>query len=386
MPGLQNLKYVLLILLNGSILHCGIAAAEEPLHTTILLESRVPGHAETMWHPVLHKETEESGFNIEVTGGGHGDPLLVSDLERANKPESLSGANLLEMSLHDAIAACDEGDINLLPLHRILPDGAALADYIWNGVQPCAIGHSVWATYPVFDASRYTDESAPLLLQDFFNTTAFPGKRAMKKSPRAIVEWVLMIHGISRHDIYPALSSGEIWPLIEKSLELLAPEIFWVDTDQEALELLDNGSASFAMVSSNNLVRTIAENKKRQRSVDHYGVIWNGAVAHMSLLAIPKNSATDGLIDFLRVITAPIRNLQLSTSLGYAPVSRGQSTFVNSDYLKALPVDEHASDLLWSNEKWWREQGGAIEALFHSFAERTFQLETAQKDESIFGG
>ena len=294
--------------------------------------------------------------------------------------------NLLEMTLHDAISACDSGDLNLLPLNRVLPDGAALADYVWNGVQPCAIGHSVWATYVVFNEKKYTGKPVPVLLQDFFNPVTFPGKRAMKKSPQAIVEWVLLNYGISRQDIYPALSSDNIWGLIEKSLQQLAPEIIWVDTDQEALELLDSGLASFAVVSSHNLVRKIAKVAKQKQSSEHYGVIWNGAVAQMSLLAIPKNSTIDGVIEFLRLITDPIRNLQMSTALGYAPASRGQTALINARYRRALPVDDHSNDLLWSNDKWWREHGGELESLFHSFAERTFQMETAQKEDTIFDG
>ena len=150
--------------------------------------------------------------------------------------------------------------------------------------------------------------------------------------------------------------------------------------------MLDNDSASFAMVSSYSLVRKIAENKKRHQLLVDYGVVWNRAVAHMSLLSIPKNSTTDGIIDFLRFITDPMRNLQMSTALGYAPVSREQSALINNDYRKALPVDDHTNDLLWSNDKWWREQGGEIETLFRAFVERTFQLKTAKKEKTVFDG
>jgi len=363
MSGLQNIKFVLLVFLVGSIVRCGIAAAGERSYQTIRLESHVSGHIDSMWSPVLHAKAEESGYSIEAHA--HNPSSLAGTISPLELQEWGTETNLLEMSLHDTISACDNGDIHLLPLKRILPEEAALSDYVWNGIQPCAIGHSVWATYTVFDATRYVGESAPALLQDFFDTTAFPGKRAIKKSPQAIVEWALLNSGISKQDIYPALSSENIWPLIE---------------------LLDNDSANFAMVSSYSLVRKIAENKKRHQPLDDYGVIWNRAVAHMSLLSIPKNSTTDGVIDFLRFITDPMRNLQMSTALGYAPVSREQSALINNDYRRALPVDDHTNDLLWSNDKWWREQGGEIEALFRAFVERTFQLKTAKKVKAVFDG
>ena len=386
MSGLRNLKSVLPIFLICLMVPCNMVAAEERLNKAIRLESHLLGHLDSMWNPALRNKWKESGFSISNSTSTQGTPPLLDSITMAKKSERRVDANLLEMSLHDVISGCESGDLNLLPLHQVLPDGVTLADYVWNGVQPCAIGHSVWATYPVFDTTRYIDRSAPVLMQDFFNTTAYPGKRAMKKSPQAIVEWALLTSGIPRRDIYRALSSDKIWPLIEKKLQQLASEIIWVDTDQEALELLDSGSDRFAMVSSYNLVRKIAENNKLRRSSDHYGVIWNRAVAHMSFLAIPKNSEADGVLDFLRFIIDPICNLQMSTALGYAPVSRGHASLINERYRRALPVDSNTDDLLWGNDKWWREQGGEIEELFQSFAERTFQLETAQKGKNIFDG
>ncbi len=386
MSGLRKLKSVLWVVLIGSISHCSNAISGDLQDKKIRLDSRVSGHVESMWDPVFRAQNKYSGFSIEAANGGWDKPSLVHNIAPFESSEWRSDANLIEVSLHDAIAACDSGDLNLLPLERILPDGAALADYVWNGLQPCAIGHSVWATYVVFDEKKYTGKSAPVLLQDFFNTVAFPGKRAMKKSPRAIAEWVLLNTGISRQDIYPALSSDNIWSVIEKSLQELATEIIWVDTDQEALELLDSGLASFAVVSSHNLVRKIAKIAQQRQPLGHYGVIWNGAVAHMSLLAVPKNSAIDGVIEFLRLVSDPIRNLQMSTALGYAPVSRGQLALINSRYRRALSVGDLSNNLLWGNDKWWREHGSEIESLFHAFTERTFKMETAQKEDNIFDG
>jgi len=50
------------------------------------------------------------------------------------------------------------------------------------------------------------------------------------------------------------LSSDDAWAVIEDALEKLLPDVLWVETDSEALALLDSGAASFALVSSQNLV------------------------------------------------------------------------------------------------------------------------------------
>lgn len=368
MFGLQKIISVLPVLL-GITLAPGSSDAEVVSDKIIRIDSHVTGHVHTMWNPVLRHETAESGYLIKV---------FESTTDRVS-------ANVVEMSLHDAVAACDRGDLNLLPLNRVLPEGSVLGDYIWNGIQPCSVGHSVWVTYAVFDTTNYVGKAEPAVLQDFFNTKMFPGKRAIKKSPKTIAEWILLSSGVARRDIYSALSTAAVWPLIKETLQNLGPEIIWVNSDREALQLLDSGEATFAMVSSQNLVRQIAAEKNRFKPAERFGVIWNGAVAHMSLLAVPKNSATDGAIDFLRYITDPVRNLQMSTALGYAPVSRSQTALIDYRYRQALPVNAQTNDLLWGNEKWWREKGGALQEMFSKFTEQFFETETAQNKDLLVG-
>lgn len=336
-------------------------------------ESRLPGHVDSMWRHFQELYEKQS----EVVVG----------FESQNADASEFNSDIVELTLHDAISACDQGEINLLPYNSILSERNQLDAYIWNAIQPCAIGHSVWADVIVFDQTRYVGESAPVLLDDFFNIEAFPGKRALNKSPRVIAEWAMLNKGVSRQDIYAALAGDNAWEWIEDSLQLLGPEIHWVDTDEEVLALVDSGAVTFGVVSSPSLVRQISQNKSLDQSVDHYGVIWHKSIAHMSLLAVPKRSATtmnadrlssDELLGFLQFVTEPLRNLQLSTSLGYAPVNDGHTVLIDRAYRRALPVNTQADNLVWSNDKWWRENGRELERKFTEYMERPFVVTTAQ--------
>jgi len=229
MFGLQKIVSVLPILL-GVLLAPGSSVAETVSDKIIRLDSHVIGHEHTMWNPVFRHHTAESGYVLKVSENGLNE-LTIAELTTASgasigtSVESGTdqvSANVVEMSYHDAVAACDRGDLNLLPLNRILPEGSVLGDYIWNGIQPCSVGHSVWATYVVFNTTNYVGKAAPALLQDFFNTKLFPGKRAIKKTPETIAEWILLSNGVSRKDIYRALSTAAVWPLIEETLQDLS--------------------------------------------------------------------------------------------------------------------------------------------------------------------
>ena len=374
----RNLIYMLSVQL---VLICVVgnmafARAESAIEATfdkrgIKLESGFPDHSESLWrvfNESLSKDLE-LGVSVSFFAGAY----LNLD------------ADIVELNLHDAISACARGEINLLPYHQILPDNMDLADYVWNGLQPCAVGHSVWADLITYDSTLFLNKPEPVSFEDFFNIEDFPGKRAIKKTPRALAEWSLMLDGVRRQDVYSALTGDDAWSQVEIALELLDQQILWVDHDHEALELLDQGHASFALVSSQNLVRRIEERKKYELPYNHYEVIWSEAIAHMNMLAVPKkrqlpvqSGPQEKTLEFLRYVMDPYRNLQLSTTLGYAPVSRLHTGFIDETYRAVIPIDTQLDSLFWSNDKWWREAGYEIEVKFRQYLARSYLLKVAE--------
>ena len=371
----------IVLLLTMAALGLGVSNAHAQKNTNIsehhatglIVESRVKGHGESLWMHFNDSHSHELSFEVVPKLGQQGDREYRSDI--------------VEMLLHDAIAACESGDINLLPLDRILSKRNKFSDYVSNGLHPCGIGHSIWADFIAFDATMYINQPAPNSIRDFFDPDAFPGKRALKKSPRSLAEWILLLSGGSPVELYSMLSEENAWDKIEDTLRLIEPEIVWVDTDHEALQLLDAGAVRFIMVANYNLVRRIDARRKSELPFDHYGVVWSDVIAHMSMLTVPKQrlraeaslsaTAPEQSLEFLRYMLEPMRNVQLSTALGYAPVNRLQVDFIDKAYRKAMPVDLQPGSFFWGNNKWWREMGSGIEKKFSEYIEKSGSIKTA---------
>ncbi len=339
---------------------------------SITLRSSISSHAETLW----------SGLDSTYTNR----TVLKRPLNLTVLPEQqvYADADLVEIPLHDAISACDEGRLNLLPLHRMLYGNASyFRSIVPNGIQPCSVGHSLWATVVVFDQEAIRDDSPPALIQDFFNTQAYPGRRAIKKSPRAFVEWVLLNNGYPSNQLYSVMALEQAWIAVESALTDLSAEIVWVDSDLQALELLDSGEVAFAAVSSENVVRKMASSS--QVKPDEYGVIWDGAIAHMTMLAIPKNSSANDAMELLRYVTDPTRNVQMSSAYGYAPVHAAQADLIEDRFHHALPMGAQLNNLVWGNSKWWREEGEELEEMFLDFVNRPTITDTASLDVDPIG-
>jgi len=318
--------------------------------------SHISGHASFLWSTFATDVLNDTQNKVNIVD-------VYADRRM------LEAADIVELNMHDAISACDSGALNLLPLHELKPSNGIIShQYTANSIQPCSIGHSIWADVVSFDKRQFSSDLTPEKISDFFNFEKFPGKRAIKKSARGLFEWILINDNYSYNEIYLALSRASSWDTISNLLTSMHKEIIWVDTDNQALELVDEGLAVFAAVSSHSLVRRVFENTGlKNRSSNHYGVVWQGAVVHMNFLALPKNRNAERALELLKFAIEPERNLLHATSVGYTPVRADQVALIKERYRQVSPIDYHLDDVLWGNSKWWRETGRPLELRFYKF-------------------
>ena len=164
--------------------------------------------------------------------------------------------DVVELGLHDAINRCDDGELMYLP-PGLAGVEDAIEDFVPNALQPCAIGQLMWSTMIAFDVGgSHHGQQQPGRIDDFFNTDAFPGGRAIKNSPRALMEWALVSSGIPPDRVYEVLSDTDsAWELVEKQLQRIEDHIVWVENDEQALQYLKSNVVVFAPVSSSLVLR-----------------------------------------------------------------------------------------------------------------------------------
>ncbi|MCP4417405.1 MAG: ABC transporter substrate-binding protein, partial [Chloroflexi bacterium] len=106
--------------------------------------------------------------------------------------------DIIDMTMDDALLACEQNLVQRLELSKILapsPDGLEPEkDFIAGALLPCGVAHLSYSTLIAYDDRAFTGEK-PQRIADFFNVKRFPGKRALRKQPSAILEWALMTEG-----------------------------------------------------------------------------------------------------------------------------------------------------------------------------------------------
>ena len=116
--------------------------------------------------------------------------------------------DIVDVEMSDAVRGCDEGllepiDHSTLPA---APDGTpATDDFIPGSLLECAVANIVWSTVFAYDTSKTSGVSG---LADFYDLEKFPGKRGLRKNPKANLEMALIADGVAPGDVYEVLSTA----------------------------------------------------------------------------------------------------------------------------------------------------------------------------------
>lgn len=146
--------------------------------------------------------TRATGIKVRpVRYGGGVDALRA----RAEK----EGWDVADMMEDQAISACDAGLLAKVDVGEAAKDHEGIAaadDFLPGALRDCSVAQNVYPTVFVFDDRAFLGEK-PVKISDFFDLQRFPGKRALQRTPDAILEWALTAEGVPIIQVYDLLST-----------------------------------------------------------------------------------------------------------------------------------------------------------------------------------
>lgn len=167
------------------------------------------------WGGAYTVSQTEAYYKPWMAATGHKINSVDSDNPAAPIKAQVEAGNvsidIADVEYSDAVRYCDEGlleeiDSSSLPA---APDGTpATEDFIEGAITDCAVANIVWSTVFAYDSSKITGDK-PTTLADFFDTEKFPGKRGLRKSPKANMEMALIADGVAPADVYATLETDE---------------------------------------------------------------------------------------------------------------------------------------------------------------------------------
>ncbi|MTH61226.1 ABC transporter substrate-binding protein [Paracoccus litorisediminis] len=233
--------------------------------------------------------------------------------------------NVADVEYADAIRLCDEGllepiDPSILPP---APDGTpASEDFLPQGLSDCAVGSIVFSTIFAYDKTKFP-EAKPQTIADFFDTQKFPGKRGIKKVPKAVLEMALMGDGVPADQVYAVLDTEEGIDRAFAKLESIKKDIVWWETGAQPPQLLADGEVAMTMAYNGRIFgAAVSEGKP-------FEIVWDGQVYEYNLFVIPKGAEKQGqALEFIKFATDTQRLADQAKWISYGPARKSSAEFV----------------------------------------------------------
>lgn len=223
--------------------------------------------------------------------------------------------DLVDVELSDAIRGCDEGLLEEID-HSILPpapDGTpATEDFIEGSLTECAVPTIVWSTIFAYDTEKLPE--GPATLAEFFDLEKFPGKRGLRKSPKANLEMALIADGVAPGDVYETLETDEGVDRAFAKLDSIKSDVIWWEAGAQPPQLLADGEVVMTTAYNGRIFNAIAAEDKP------FEVVWDGQIYDLDLWVIPKGAPNkEAALDFIAFSTDTQRLADQAAWISYGP-------------------------------------------------------------------
>ena len=265
--------------------------------------------------------------------------------------------DVVDMDPQTAAAACEQG-----LLERIGEDAAFKnAGLVDGALTECAVGTSTYATILAFQKDAF--QKAPTSVVDIFDTKAFPGKRAFRKSPVDTLEIALLADGVTPQDVYKTLETPEGVDRAFKKLDAIKSDIVWWEAGAQPAQLLKSGEVKMAVAWNG---RIADANTKEKADL---GIAWKNQIRGFDMWVVPVGAKDLKLAkDFVAYTIRPEVNAELSKFIAYGPTVEAASALVDKRVSDNLPTAPSNSDgALAQDGAFWGANGEALNARFASW-------------------
>ena len=281
--------------------------------------------------------------------------------------------DVVDLELSDAVLGCDEGLFETID-PAMLPAGAdgtpASEDFIPGSVTDCAVGTIVWSTIFAYDKSKVRSWNVPKNINAFFDLKAYPGKRGMRKSPKANLEMALMADGVPAGEVYEVLSTPEGVDRAFAKLETIKDQVVWWEAGAQPPQLLADGEVVMTTAYNGRIFNAVAAEEKP------FEIIWDGQVYDLDLWAIPKGTKNKAAaLDFIKFSTGTEPLAAQASWISYGPVRKSSAplvgTYNSKPSLKMGPqmptAPANFTNAVQNDFMWWADHQDELNERFNKW-------------------
>ena len=186
--------------------------------------------------------------------------------------------DVVDVELADGVRGCDEGLFAVLDPETLAPsaDGSAPEDDYYPGmITECGANTLFYSTVYAYNAEKIPGDK-PTTMQDFFDLERFPGRRGMRRSPVANLEFALMGDGVPAEEVYAVLDTRAGVERAFRRLDAIKDKVVWWETGAQPPQMLADGEVLMSTAYNGRIFN--AQVLEEQSFV----IVWDGQVLDTS--------------------------------------------------------------------------------------------------------
>lgn len=263
--------------------------------------------------------TAETGITVNSVDASNPATPIKAQVEAGNVT-----IDVADVEYSDAISLCDEGllveiDQSILPA---APDGTAAGDdFIEGALTDCAVANIVWST--VYAYNTESVDGTPTSMADFFDLEKFPGKRGLRKVPKANLEMALIADGVPAADVYEMLETDEGVDRAFAKLATIKDDVVWWEAGAQPPQLLADGEVVMSTAYNGRIFNAaVGEGQPLE-------VVWDGQIMDFDLFVVPKGAPNmDEAMQFIAYSTDTQRLADQASWISYGPARKSSGALV----------------------------------------------------------
>lgn len=231
--------------------------------------------------------------------------------------------SVVDVEMSDAVRGCDEGLLEVIDHSKLppAPDGtAAIDDFIEGALPECAVSNIVWSTIFAYNGEKTSGVEG---LADFFDLAKFPGKRGLRKNPKANLEMALIADGVAPADVYATLETPEGIDRAFAKLDTIKDEVVWWEAGAQPPQLLADGEVVMTTAYNGRIFNAAAGEGQP------FEINWDGQILDFDLWVIPKGAPNkEAAMDFIAFSTDTQRLADQAKWIAYGPARKSSGPLV----------------------------------------------------------
>ena len=282
--------------------------------------------------------------------------------------------DVVDLDFDRMVRGCDEGLFELAAEDSLPPaaDGTpARDDYPPGAINDCGPATLFASTIYAYHPDAFPGEK-PTNIADYFDLERFPGRRGMRRTAAANLEFALMADGVPKDAVYTTLSSaGGIDRALNK-LDAIKSSIVWWEAGAQPPQLL--ADLEVAMTTAYNGRIFNAQVLEDQPFV----VVWDGAVTYPGGFAIVRGTQNvEAARQFIAFAAQPKVMARLTQHIAYSPARLSAAPLVTTHLATGVEMaphmptkPEHLAVALRQDPQWWSDYGDEAEERFAAWLAR----------------